>query len=484
MLFNSYEFIFLFLPITLFIYMNLWRISKFEKSCQIIFLAFASLVFYAYWDVKYLPLLIISILFNYYMSLAINRSKSKKQLFFALTVNFLLLGFFKYTGFIIDTLKLFFDLSFATPNIILPLGISFFTFTQTAFLVDCYRDRDHKDCNMSNYSLFVTIFPHLIAGPILYHKNIIPQFLDKTKSIFSFKNFSFGLVIFIAGLFKKVMIADNLALNVNLGFSNPAALSFFEAWLAALGYTMQLYFDFSGYSEMAIGLALMFNFDFPVNFMAPYKATSIIDFWRRWHITLSDFLKNYLYIPLGGSHAGKFAHIRNLFITMLLGGLWHGAGWTFIIWGALHGVLLIGNHLWRKLNISMPRVISWFLTFLCVMLAWVFFRANTVNDAFSIIQKMFAWQDIILPTTIRSLIPFVKEYGLTQVKAFEVFKEVKVFSFYLGISLVLCFLLPDALPFIKDKFKPNMGWLIIIVLAFVICILNLHNVTEFLYFQF
>ena len=283
-------------------------------------------MFYAYWDARYLPLLLVSILFNYTVGSLIERHKSKLGLIIGVTVNLSLLTYFKYTNFFLSSFNEMFQTAIYVPKIILPLGISFFTFTQIAYLVDAYRGETQR-YSLLTYSLFVTVFPHLIAGPILYHKNMIPQFSKLKNYVFTHKNMALGAAFFSVGLFKKVMIADSLAPWAKVVFDNAGMVSFIEAWAGALAYTFQLYFDFSGYSEMAIGLGLMFNFKLPVNFNSPYKATSIIEFWRRWHITLSEFLRNYLYIPLGGNRNGQYGRMRNLLITMLLGGLWHGAGW-------------------------------------------------------------------------------------------------------------------------------------------------------------
>jgi alginate O-acetyltransferase complex protein AlgI len=497
MLFNSYEFIFIFLPVTVLgFFILLPKIfgdsSKNAASDRLVrwqtaFLVAASLSFYAYWDIRYLPLLLFSIFFNYKMSCLIAAKREKKYLLAAVGINFLLLGYFKYTGFLLETLNSISGFSLADPKIMLPLGISFFTFTQTAYLIDAWRDKTHRDCGLLRYSLFVTIFPHLIAGPILYHKDMLPQFVDKRNFLFSGKNFATGLTVFAAGLFKKVMLADNIAPSVNAVFANVNLINFIEAWAGAIGYTFQLYFDFSGYSEMAIGLGLMFNFTLPVNFNSPYKAFSIIDFWRRWHMTLSAFLKNYLYIPLGGNRRGELSRVKNLFLTMLLGGLWHGAGWTFIIWGALHGIFLVINHLWRRADLVLPKIVSWPLTFSCVVVAWVFFRAATADDALRVVTTMlFPSREIILPLRVFVMFPFLGEYGFLKPGYFTV---LSVGSGRVALSLCvllgfLSIILPNSLQIIRGNFQPKKKWAIVVGLALLICILNFNAVTEFLYFQF
>lgn len=280
----------------------------------------------------------------------------------------------------------------------LPLGISFFTFTQIAYLADCYIKKIEPPV-FFNYGLFVTYFPHLMAGPILHHEEIMPQFKHKSATPFQWSNLAIGFGIFSIGLFKKTIIADSLSPFVNQVFSSTGSLSFLDAWLGAIGYTFQLYFDFSGYSDMAIGLARLFGIIFPLNFNSPYKSVNIIEFWRRWHMTLSHFLRDYIYIPLGGNRRSLLNRHINLMVTMLIGGIWHGAAWTFIFWGGLHGFYLIINHLWRSLKEQfMPgwkgnfvtKFISILVTFIAVVVGWVFFRAETFSTSMHFLQVMFS----------------------------------------------------------------------------------------------
>lgn len=479
MLFNSYEFIFVFLPITVTVYFLLakYKLPQLAKASLVV----ASLAFYSYWDIRYLPLLLGSIAFNYTIGSAIERTRNKLLLGLGIIINLSLLGYYKYTIFFMHSFSELFSVSLPVPNIILPLGISFFTFTQIAYIVDTYRGETER-YSLLNYSLFVTIFPHLIAGPILYHKDMIPQFSIIKNFVFSQKNVAIGTSIFCIGLFKKVALADTLAPWVKLVFDNPDRVSFFEAWIGSLGYAMQLYFDFSGYSEMAIGLGLMFNLSLPINFNSPYKATSIIDFWRRWHITLSTFLKNYLYIPMGGNREGEAKRMNNIILTMLIGGLWHGAGWTYIIWGGLHGIYLILNHFWRKTGLSMPSLLAWLVTFISVVIAWVFFRANNVHDAFSLLQAMFGFKGIILPISYERSLAFLTRYGIH-------FGEVQFLKAG-TIEFLLITLISIVAAFIKDsnqyitEFYPNWKWATIVSLLFVYALLGLTRVSEFLYFQF
>jgi D-alanyl-lipoteichoic acid acyltransferase DltB (MBOAT superfamily) len=312
--------------------------------------------------------------------------------------NLMVLGYFKYANFFVDNLNAVAGLDLYLGQVVLPLGISFFTFQKIAFLVDAYRGRVER-LNLLDFSLFVSFFPQLIAGPIVHHSEIIPQLRRHEPVGAPF--FALGLAIFTLGLAKKVLLADTAAVYVGPAFDAAAAgtsLDALTAWGAALAYAAQLYFDFSGYSDMAIGAGLLFGLRLPFNFDSPYQATSIIDFWRRWHITLSRFLREYLYIPLGGNRKGPARRFVNLFVTMLLGGLWHGAGWTFVIWGGLHGLYLIANHGWRALrrrlgpgasaSTPLTRLLAWAVTFLAVLVAWVFFRAPDLATALSILGSM------------------------------------------------------------------------------------------------
>ncbi|MFD0673658.1 MBOAT family O-acyltransferase [Cohnella sp. GCM10027633] len=416
---------------------------------------------------KYVPLLIASILFNYgvgrYLesTRSIDRRTDKRAeyvLLLGIGTDLLLLGYFKYYNFFIDNLNSALHAQILNPSIILPLGISFFTFTQIAYLADAYRG-ETKKYSLLSYSLFVTFFPHLIAGPLLQHKNVIPQFRRLRSYLFRHKNFAMGLTFFALGLFKKVIIADTVAQSVSPVFDNAASVQLIESWIGALAYTLQIYFDFSGYCDMAIGLGLLLNIKLPINFNSPYQSLSIIDFWRRWHITLSTFLKDYLYIPLGGNRKGHAKRMRNLLITMMIGGLWHGAGWTFIIWGTLHGVYLVINHTWKKFNIRLPKIIAWLLTFGSVMLAWIFFRAHSVAEAWHIVQALVGMHGSAWPQK------FPTELLLIVV-------------LLIGVVYV-----PNTQQVVKRISSSRWGAVLLIVLA-VISMLQMNKVSEFLYFQF
>lgn len=404
MLFNSPEFIFLFLPVSLFIFFQVGRRGYHQAA--IIWLVAASLFFYGWWQVAYLGLLLASIAFNYLIGMTLSRLypielvERKYLLTFGIVVNLGLLGYFKYANFLVSSTNELLGTNFNLQTIILPLAISFFTFNQVAYLVDAYRG-EAKEYDFFKYCLFITFFPHLIAGPIVHHKEMIPQFDRKHIYHINPNDIAIGLTIFSIGLCKKLFFADSIAVYATPVFDAAAhgvPLTFLEAWSGAITYSLQLYFDFSGYSDMAIGAARLFGIKFPLNFSSPYKAVNIIDFWRRWHMTLSQFLRDYLYIPLGGNRKGKLQRYVNLMITMLLGGLWHGAGWTFVIWGGLHGVYLIINHQWhsfrRALGHNLNQSYWWsrglgcLITFLAVVVAWVFFRAKNIDTAMVMLHGM------------------------------------------------------------------------------------------------
>lgn len=325
-------------------------------------LILSSLFFYGWWNPAYLSLILFSMLFNYAFGTILSNGEKPKirkyLLWVGVTTNLGFLGYFKYANFFVDQLNWAANSNFHLEKIILPLAISFFTFQQIAFLVDSYR-HETKEFNFLQYCLFVTFFPQLIAGPIVHHKEMMPQFASNQVYKVNYKSLAIGLIIFTIGLFKKVILADGVAIYATPIFAEAEAeiaITLFSAWGGALAYTLQLYFDFSGYSDMAIGIAFMFGIKLPINFNSPYKSQSIIEFWRRWHITLSRFLRDYLYITLGGSKKGNVRRYVNLFITMLLGGIWHGAGWTFIIWGMLHGTYLMINHAWRKVRFDILKL--------------------------------------------------------------------------------------------------------------------------------
>lgn len=479
MLFNSYEFIFIFLPLTLFIYFFLLnrRLIVGAKS----FLVFSSLFFYSWWNIIYLPLILCSMLFNYVIGNSLNDNFKKIKvskrllLIMGIVLNLSMLGYFKYSDFFIENINYISDVGIPLLDLALPLAISFFTFQQIAYLVDSYKGQT-SEYDFINYALFVTFFPQLIAGPIVHHKEMMPQFASRWNLVKKYKNIAAGLFIFSMGLFKKVVIADTFAVWATNGFDKAEVLTLFEAWATSFSYTFQLYFDFSGYTDMAIGAALLFNIKLPINFNSPYKAKDIQDFWRRWHITLSRFLRDYIYIPLGGNKKGCFRTYNNLMATFLLGGLWHGAGWTFVFWGFLHGFALIIHRLWQNLGFKLHSIIAWFITFNFVNIAWVFFRAKEWEDAIKVLRGMFGMNGINLPQSFAS-ISILQSLPLT-------------FTFnglnhqqYLYILVCFGIIFFKNSNYLGQLFSCKVK-MILFVVFFTYALTNLNKVSEFLYFNF
>ena len=414
MLFNSYEFLFFFLPTTLAGFFALSGARFFKAAAA--WLALVSIFFYGYWSPGYVALLMGSITVNFAAGHTILRCRSARRpdhaklvLVIALVANLGALAYFKYANFFVNSINNLANTGFFLPQVILPIGISFFTFTQIAFLVDTYHGKV-QESRAVPYILFVTFFPHLIAGPVLHHAEMMPQFAREETYRFRLDNFMLGVAFLSIGLFKKVILADGIQPFVGPVFeADPAyPLTAFEAWGGVLAYTLQLYFDFSGYSDMAIGLSKMINIDLPLNFNSPYKAANIADFWRCWHMTLSRFLRDYLYIPLGGNRKGPVRRYANLLVTMLLGGLWHGAGWTFVIWGGLHGLYLVVHQFWQAVRERVfghdlarssagARLLSTLTTFVSVVVAWVFFRATSIDAALRILGGMIGFNGWVLP---------------------------------------------------------------------------------------
>jgi len=410
MLFNSYGFILGFMPVVLLGYH--WLSRQISGTAAIRWLVLCSLFFYGWWNPVYLLLLGGSMAANFVLGEQIHRRRGRpaKLLFIAgVVLNLALIGWFKYAGFLAAAINSAGG-SLPVPQIILPLAISFFTFQQIAFLADAYAG-NHGGYSFTRYSLFVTFFPQLIAGPIVHHQEMMPQFAANRAGLRA-AELSMGLCLFTVGLLKKAVFADSIAQYANPVFDAAVAGNapqLLEAWGGALAYTLQLYFDFSGYSDMALGLAFCFGIRLPLNFNSPYKSLSIIDFWRRWHMTLSRFLRDYLYIALGGNRGGNYKRYRNLLLTMLLGGLWHGAGWNFLIWGALHGGYLLVNNGWRsavkKIGLPvLPSWLAWLITMLAVIVGWVFFRATDFSSAVLILQGMLGLNGVSLPAVFAGLL--------------------------------------------------------------------------------
>ncbi len=518
MVFSSVEFIFGFLPIVLGMFLLVERFGGFRLSQ--VWLIFASLFFYGWWNPIYVPLILGSIAFNYVIGRAILQSRSRMMLALGVAGNLAALGYFKYANFFIDNVNTMFGTGIDIGQILLPLAISFFTFQQVAFLCDCYAGKVER-YGLRDYSLFVVFFPQLIAGPIVHHSEMMPQFEKRRGLGLLSRDIEIGATIFAIGLFKKIIIADRMAevaspifLTADLG----GDVSFVQAWVATAAYTLQLYFDFSGYSDMAIGLARMFGIRLPINFASPYKAISIIDFWRRWHITLSRFLRDYLYIPLGGNRHGSVSRYSNLMIVMLLGGLWHGAGWNFVIWGGLHGLFLVVNHLWRHAMAGLGRppspqgdglVSIWsgrLLTLLAVMVAWVFFRAETFDGAILMLTSMAGLNGVDIPISLVSPVPglagVLTSLGIT-ISDTELANEKLIVL--IPLLFLLCWFAPNTQEIMRDhhpalnyeqyvsprhgqrfrlRWQPSAAWALSMGCLFAVAVLGLTAVTEFIYFQF
>lgn len=398
MLFNSPEFLFVFLPLALAGFFLLGRVSTGLARSWLLLI---SVAFYGYWEYRSVPLLLVSISINFLIGKRLQATSGTRLpwLWLGIAFNLLLLGVFKYAAFLANNFNLLFNAHLPVPSLPLPLGISFFTFTQIAFLVDAWR-REASEYRYGNYGIFVTFFPHLLAGPILHHKDMMPQVASPAVATFNRPWFSAGLFLFGIGLAKKVLIADQVAPWANAGFAAATGLSFIDAWIGALAYTVQIYFDFSGYSDMAVGLGLMFNIRLPVNFNSPYQATSVRDFWRRWHITLSSFLRDYLYIALGGNRRGWWLAGLFVVITFGLGGLWHGANWTFVVWGLINGLAVFLARVTDRLGLRTNRLVARWLTFIFVVVSWVMFRSSNLADAGHIIGAMMGSGGLSMTPTV------------------------------------------------------------------------------------
>jgi alginate O-acetyltransferase complex protein AlgI len=512
-LFNSYPFLFGFLPVVLIGF--IW-IGRRSQTLAALWLAAASIFFYGWWNIQYVPLLAGSILFNYGMGQAIHLTRSRAVLTFAIAVNLALLAYCKYANFFIDNFNDLLGLHITFARVLLPIGVSFFTFTQIAYLMDTWSGTV-REYRLVHYFLFVTYFPHLVAGPVLHHRQMMPQFCEPATYRLRWENIALGATIFAIGLAKKVVIADGIAAYATPMFdaaANGDPVFLFEAWIGALAYTLQLYFDFSGYSDMAIGLSRMFNIKLPLNFDSPYKAVNMIEFWRRWHMTLSQFLRDYLYIPLGGNRKGGARRYANLMITMLLGGLWHGAGWTFVVWGGLHGFYLMVNHGWRALlqRMALPldggsraaRLASGALTFAAVVVAWVFFRAADIGSGLYVLKSMAGWNGVSLPVSLAQApwLAWVADRGavfeglLTNTHA-----GAGQATLCIALLLIAVWLLPNTQQLTRDfdpasapiqapsalralKWRPDLRWAVFTGGALALGVLALSRVSAFLYFQF
>lgn len=477
MLFNSPAFLLLFLPVTLLLFYVAGKTWG-GRAAHAVLIA-ASCVFYAWWDWRYLALLLASTGANFWLGGKLMLHKRKALLVAGIVANTGVLGYFKYTDFAIQNFNAITGMGLPMLNIVLPLGISFFTFQKIGYLVDCFKGNVH-DRDPVRFCLFVMFFPQLVAGPIVHHDQIIPQLKQHQASPFPTADVvSQGLFYLTLGLFKKVIIADNIAGVVVPGFANVGGLELIEAWTVAIGYSLQLYFDFSAYSEMAIGLALLFGIRLPINFNSPYKAHSITDFWRRWHITLGAFMRQYIYIPLGGNKNGQARMLAASMATMLIGGLWHGAAWTFVVWGLLHGLMLLTHKLWSAVGIKLNVYLARGLTMVCVVFAWVPFRANSLADTVAIWGKMLGIGRVTLPASYQNL-PLVQSMGT----GFHL-STIHNGSEILALCVLLCGVMTwSNLHELWQAMEPKLQNALYLVGAGLASLFSLSKPSMFLYFSF
>jgi len=483
MLFNSYQFIFIFLPVVLIGYFGLSKFGKFNLSK--VWLLALSLIFYSYWNINYLGLIVASIVVNHFICSALQKDKAqstRKYLFIAgFVFNLGLLGFFKYADFFLYNVNFIFSTDLQYLRFLLPLGISFFTLQQVAYLVDVY-EKVAKGKSFIDYALFVSFFPQLIAGPIVHYSEMMPQFESVKNKLFNPSNFSLGLYIFIVGLFKKVIFADTFSEWANVGFAPDADLHLFHAWGSSLSYTFQLYFDFSGYSDMAIGLGHMMNIKLPENFNSPLKARNIVDFWSRWHITLTNFITTYVFTPLVRLMPKMSFGFMMLssFLAMTIAGIWHGAGWTFVIYGMWHGAGIVTTHWWKKRKIKMPYWASWLITFNFINISFIMFRATEVSHAISMYNGMLGLNGVSFPKGILSL-DKIKSMGM-EVSHYMTNDE----NLNLGLILLaifICLKAKNSMQIMKE-FEPTPKLAFKAASMFVLCIFGLNKLSEFIYFNF
>jgi alginate O-acetyltransferase complex protein AlgI len=466
MLFNSYIFLFGLLPVVL---IGWWGLRG--ARTRLAFLTVASWVFYSYWDWRFLPLMLMSTTVDYIAGGSIAASddprRRKLWLIAALTFNLTLLGYFKYAGFFLDSLDGFARWFGLNPNIpivhiVLPIGISFYTFNSMSYTIDVYRRQVKPAKSAIHYAAFVAMFPHLIAGPIVRYSAIEDQLANLHRRL-TWELAASGLFFFACGMVKKLLIADNLAPHVDKLFNAHSSLGLVSGWAAAVGYSLQLYFDFSGYSDMAVGLAFLLGFRFPQNFDSPFKSVSISDFWRRWHMTLSFWLRDYLFIPLGGSRGTRFQTLRNLGITMFLGGLWHGAQWTFVIWGLLHGCFLVIHNLARGAGLTLrSKIANRTLTFACACSAFVIFRSPDMSVAGDVLRSMFGLRGMDSPASARALVP-------------------AAFALMIAGLLVFVNVAPNTW---EVGLRPRRHYGLALGIALGIAVLTIGKPSPFLYFQF
>ncbi len=480
MSFNSYIFILCLLPIS---FIGYFALSRKKQEYGLLWMAASSLVFYAWAGISILLLFIASLILNYIFTLFIKRSNSKLILALGIILNVILLIYFKYSGFLVQNINALFNTDFIFKNIALPLGISFFTFTQISWLVDTYRG-ETRDYSLLEYVLFISYFPKMAEGPIALHGDILPQFRDKSRKTIDYDNISRGIMIFVLGLFKKLMIADTLGKAVDWGFNNVPDLYSMDIWIVMLCYTLQIYFDFSGYCDMAAGVSLLFNIELPVNFNSPYKALSITDFWKRWHISLTSFLRKYVYFPLGGSRRGTVRTYINMMIVFIISGIWHGANWTFILWGALHGACQVLHRIFRKPFDKLFAPVRWFITFLFVNIAWLLFRADSVAQWWYMVGKAFGIKYRTMHEELVSVFKIPRLRSVLSVAGIP-YSDMGVYVFGMVLMLCVCmFICLVPRNNLERQHKTSVWTLALTFVLFMVCFLSLSNVTSFLYFNF
>lgn len=485
MLFNSYLFIFLFLPITWFVYFALNRYKLIDLSKG--WLLVASLFYYSYWNLKYLPLILISIFFNYALTqqmLDEKTEKRKKLLFYAgLIFNLGLLGYFKYMGFFLENISDLTGWQFEAIKIALPVGISFYTLQQIAYLVDVFQGAATGERRLLEYALFVVFFPHLLAGPIVHYDQMMPQYQSLKLKVFSKRNIALGIFIFVIGLSKKVIIADTLSVWVNEAFQQTDKLHLFYAWGTSLAYTLQLYFDFSGYSDMAIGIGLLFNFQLPQNFNSPLRAGNINDFWSKWHMTLTAFIRTYIFTPIAKLLPKNFHYsMLAMILAMTIAGIWHGAAWTYIVYGILHGIAIVIHYYWKKSKRKLPHFWGWFLTFNFVNLSFIIFRANSLTEAFQVMKGMIGLNGIQIPKLgigpLTTLLNYLEKKPAPYMTNDE---NMQLFLIVLGFLIITKM---DNSSYWQQNFEPKTKLAFVTAVMFVICLFGLNRVSEFIYFNF
>lgn len=506
MLFNSYIFIFLFFPICLIGYYGLLRLRK--KEAAQLFLLAMSFWFYGYFQVNYLLIMVFSIAVNYCFHRLLSKAASGKLLFLAITVNLGVLFYFKYYDFFISNINAVFGSSFLLRHVLLPLGISFFTFQQIGFLVDTYRG-EVKDCGLLSYALFVAFFPQLIAGPIVTQAEMLPQFAGMTEQKFDWERFSRGYALFVLGLFKKVILADTLGAGVDFGYANIELLGRTDALVVIFAYSLQLYFDFSGYCDMARGIGRMLGIEIAVNFNSPYKAVNIVDFWKRWHMTLNRFFTSYVYIPLGGNRRGRGRMYLNFLIVFFLSGVWHGAGWNFIVWGMLHGVLYVltrwylekkrlhgkegvpGKHAQERQGaaFSVRRRIVTFVSrivlLLYVSVAWVYFRAADIAQANRLLLLALKGKVQKISFDLAECFQLDELWYVLKVLRLDNLSYSRYLLMYFMLAAGLCLaMFGRNAAQIADRIKGKAYQAVLFGAVFVWCILSFSQVSTFLYFNF